>query len=232
MLLMFLEDLTHMHASNVIPQRLLKKRVFVFCLLPLISLFGLIRSADAHRVTVFGWKDGDTVYTESKFSGGKKVTYGDIIVYDFEGNELVRGKTNVQGEFSFKANGKKGIKIVLNAGMGHRAEWEIPPDRTQDKVKPVALGGAHYQQLNNEIQRKVVAKPTEDVLVAPEELQRLIEKTLDRKLAPLMKMLAGAVDREPDARDILGGIGYILGLMGIGAYFKYRHKLKQDRRDQ
>ena len=31
-------------------------------------------------------------------------------------------------------------------------------------------------------------------------------------------------DNGPAVTDILGGIGYILGLVGIGAYFNYRKK--------
>jgi hypothetical protein len=70
--------------------------------------------------------EGDTVHTESKFSGGRLVNGGEVRVYDLKGKELLSGKTNAQGEFSFKIPQKTAMKIVLQAGMGHRGDWTIP----------------------------------------------------------------------------------------------------------
>jgi nickel transport protein len=39
-----------------------------------------------------------------------------------------------------------------------------------------------------------------------------------------MQMLSDLSDPGPAIPDILGGIGYIIGLIGIGAYFKNRKK--------
>lgn len=86
----------------------------------------LTAAADAHRVNLFAWIEGDTVYVESKFSSGRRVNAGKITVYDSGGNELLSGMTNENGEFSFKVPKKSDLKIVLNAGEGHRAEWSIP----------------------------------------------------------------------------------------------------------
>jgi hypothetical protein len=85
-------------------------------------------NALAHRVNVFAWAEGDIVYVECKFSGGKKITGGSIIVSDPSGVELLTGRTNDQGEFSFKRPQPTELKIILQAGMGHRAEWTLPVD--------------------------------------------------------------------------------------------------------
>ncbi len=55
----------------------------------------------AHKVMIFAWVQGDKIFTESKFSGGKLVKGGDVIVYDLEGNQLLEGQTDDKGEFSF-----------------------------------------------------------------------------------------------------------------------------------
>ena len=94
--------------------------LLVGCLLSL-----LIETVDAHRVNLFAWVEGDTVYVESKFSGGKKVKAGKIIVTDSKGTEFVKGTTNEEGEFSFKVPKKTDLKIVLIAGAAHRAEWTV-----------------------------------------------------------------------------------------------------------
>lgn len=99
---------------------ILKTTIFLF------ALFLGFDHAEAHRVNLFAWVEGDNVYVESTFSGGKKVKAGKIIVTDPQGNELVKGTTDGQGNFSFKVPKKTDLKIVLIAGTGHRAEWTIP----------------------------------------------------------------------------------------------------------
>jgi nickel transport protein len=69
----------------------------------LIFSFVGIGAAHAHKVTIFAWAEGDTVYTESKFSGGKKVRNGKVEVFDNAGTLLLAGRTGDDGEFSFRA---------------------------------------------------------------------------------------------------------------------------------
>jgi len=96
-----------------------------------ISILLTGSTANAHRVTIFAWVEGETIYTKSKFSGGKKVVGGDILVYDAHENRLLTGKTDEKGEFSFKVPKKEALKVVLQAGAGHRGEWMIPADEIQ-----------------------------------------------------------------------------------------------------
>ncbi|NDY58998.1 hypothetical protein G3N56_19860, partial [Desulfovibrio sulfodismutans] len=49
-----------------------------------------------------------------------------------------------------------------------------------------------------------------------------MDKMLDAKLAPVKTLLAEAMDPAPSMTEILGGIGWIFGLMGVAAYFKSR----------
>ncbi len=67
-------------------------------------------SASAHRVNVFAWVEGDMIYVESKFAGGKKVKSGKIVVMDPLGIELLSGRTNDQGEFSCKVPERTDLK--------------------------------------------------------------------------------------------------------------------------
>ena len=109
---------SNIHKSN------LSKPVF-YLFLVVWLLFVRIESVDAHRVNLFAWVEGDIVHVESKFSGGKKVKAGKIVVQDPQGTELLAGVTDANGEFSFKVPKKIDLKIVLIAGAGHRAEWTI-----------------------------------------------------------------------------------------------------------
>ena len=81
--------------------------------------------AGAHRVNIFAWVEGDTVLVECKYPDGREVYEGVIRVLDSAGKELLNGKTNTKGEFSFKVPKQDDLTIVLEAGMGHRADWPL-----------------------------------------------------------------------------------------------------------
>lgn len=178
--------------------------------------------AMAHKVILFAWVEGDTVFVESKFSGGKRVTGGMITVSDLQGNQLLSGKTDNRGKISFKIPKKTSLKIVLAAGMGHRGEWTIPVEEIETVRGTEIREPLHQETTENEpksIKRSIPAsKPCSD------EIQLAVEKALDKKLKPVMKLLTECRDQGPTIHDIFGGIGYIFGLAGIATYIHYRRK--------
>lgn len=199
----------------------------------LLAIFALFISenAMAHRVTVFAWVEGDTVFVESKFSGGKKVKDGTIVVTDSSGVELITGKTNDRGEYSFKIPRRTELRITLKAGMGHQAEWTIPLEEIESTTPAADISAK--ETIATEEHRAPEAGPQEqpswEQTQAPEgpslaEFESMVERTLDKKLKPVLKMLADSREKEPTIGEILGGIGYIIGLVGIAAYFRSRKR--------
>ena len=174
--------------------------------------------AAAHRAMVFAWVEGESVHTESKFSGGKPVNGGEILVYDLAGNPLLSGKTNEQGEFSFKIPQKTGMKIVIQAGMGHRGEWTLPLSEVA-RLEPTPEP-AVSQKTSSTTSEAREAAPS----VSLDQIRRVLDQSLDQRLNPALKMLAESRDKDPTFRDVLGGIGYIFGLMGLAAYIHFRRK--------
>jgi len=176
----------------------------------------------AHKVMVFAWVDGNTVYTESKFNGGRKVKAGQVNVFDSTGKELLSGITDDNGEFSFKIPQKTDLRIELLAGTGHRGEWTIKADEIEvdktDVTEP-----ANILESKSEPEPQIVTKTVDkdnQTELNSSEIQIMLEKTLDKKLKPVLRMLATLQEKGPSINDIFGGIGYILGLMGIAMYFK------------
>jgi nickel transport protein len=169
----------------------------------------------AHKATIFAWVEGDTVYTESKFMGGTEVRNAQILVFDGGGAQLLEGTTNGNGEFSFKVPKLADLTVVLNAGMGHRAQWTVPESEIREasgtsEGKPAP---ETFQQWAGGLNR--------------EEIKELIEDSLDRKLRPIMSIMAESRSRGPSVTEIVGGIGYIFGLMGLALYFRDRIREKQ-----
>jgi nickel transport protein len=192
-----------------------------FPVLPLLLVVFLFQAHPvmAHKTVVFAWTDGDMVYTQSKFAGGRKAKDALVEVFDDQGKRLISGRTDAKGEFSFKVSRKSDMKIVVSAGMGHRGEWtlsagEFDNGGSPSKTSPQMMSG----------KTKKIAEPQTVSGPLPEEIQAAVEKALDKKLKPVLKLLAESRNQDPDIKDIFGGIGYILGLVGLGAYIHYRKK--------
>jgi nickel transport protein len=209
----------------------MKRNRIIFLIL--LASFLLAGNALAHRVNVFAWAEGDTVYVESKFSGGKKIMGGKIIVTDSSGVEVLTGQTNDQGEFSFKRPQQTELKIILEAGMGHRAQWTLSVDDGQadqpaDQLRSEKASARNklknpddpIDHQNSKIQAAVYGGPSRA------EIEAIVEKALDKKMKPVLEMLAESRAKGPGISDILGGIGYIIGLVGVAAYFHSRKKIK------
>jgi nickel transport protein len=62
--------------------------------------------------------------------------------------------------------------------------------------------------------------PPAAVSPLPAGIDKAFEKALDKKLAPIMRTLAEMQEQKIRLTDVLGGLGYIFGLMGVAVYFK------------
>lgn len=192
-----------------------------------------VTPAWAHKVTIFAWVEGDTVFTQSKFSGGKRVKNATVVVYDKEGNQLLEGATDENGEFSFKVPKKTDLKIVLKASMGHLGEWTIPEEEITEVADTSETGAVEKEAGTVMREEHPVSQTIADVespetvaalTVSRQEVQQVVDNALDRKLAPIVTMLTDSLDRGPKMGDVIGGIGYIFGLVGVGLYFSNRRK--------
>ena len=52
------------------------------------------------------------------------------------------------------------------------------------------------------------------------QLEQIIEQVIEKELSPIKRILAENSEQKLKLQDILGGLGYILGLAGIAAYFQ------------
>ncbi|UCD87215.1 MAG: hypothetical protein JSV01_05495 [Desulfobacterales bacterium] len=206
----------------------------VFMLLAVFCLMFCAGPGWAHKVTIFAWVEGDTVHTQSKFSGGKRPKDSTVVVYDMDGNQLLEGKTNENGEFSFKVPQRTALKVALKASMGHLAEWTIPAEEITGVLESTETSAPEIdvETATPEAAPVTDIKGTAEVQVptstglSRREIQELIDKSLDKKLTPIVNMLADSLDRGPGISEVIGGIGYILGLVGVALYFAARGKRK------
>ncbi len=212
----------------------MKATAFIICL---IAAFGFLATpaAHAHRVSIFAWVDGNMVHTESKFAGGRMVKGGVVRVFDLEGNLLLEGKTDDNGEFSFQVPKRAALRLELEAGMGHKNEWTIAAEELGEAQPAQPEGDAKAENVPSE----TISAPPDAVSPSPavggisgKEMEQIVEqaveKAVDKKLKPVMIVLSELSDPGPKMSDVAGGIGYILGLVGVGAYFNSRKKGKAE----
>lgn len=185
----------------------------IFCLLVLFVVFVF-----GHKINIFGTVKGNRVYTQSYASDGGKIKGGMIEVYDKAGNKLLTGKTDSLGEYSFTIPKKDDLKIVVIGGMGHRAETIISVDELPE-IKPAVV--------------KKETKPTTEKEVVPNKevmsidtllLRQTIEDVLRSQLHPVLKMIAEQKKETISFTEIIGGIGYIIGIIGIAMFFMSKRK--------
>ena len=219
------------HNVKYLPHHYLSKHARVaagFLSVLIFMIFFNASNALAHGVSIFAWVQGDTVHTQSKFMGGKRPNQALIEVFDETGNLLLKGKTNTQGLFSYRAPEVSDMQIVLTAGMGHRAVWTISKEDFQE----TAVEPDNHQQMNAltlaksekaDLKTHNVDESSENGL-SEAELTILVESILDRKLKPLMDRITALNENRISLSDILGGIGYIVGLVGLAAYMQSRGK--------
>ena len=176
----------------------------------------------AHKVSVFGWVDGDQIHVEGRISGGKKPIGAKIQVFDSQGKLLHEGITNRQGAHQFKIPETTDLNIILKAGLGHQAEWTITKNEllaTRGKSHSHSPATNRLHQPSKSVD---TSGPEKIDSLTETDVERIVNHVLERQLKPIRAELAKQQTNGPDVRDILGGLGYILGLVGLAAYLRYR----------
>jgi len=178
----------------------------------------------AHKVILNAWIEGGQLGAEVAFSDGSPASGAVVGVFDPEtGAELFSAKADEQGVVeaalpleAFAGNG--GLLVVGNAGAGHRAERLLParevdgPRKTREREEtgephapePSPAGGA----------------------VDDAALEALVRQAVRTELAPLLREVRAGNDHGPRLQDVVGGIGYILGLAGLLMLVKGRQGRK------
>jgi len=199
------------------------------CLFVLVSVIGTLiapSTAQAHKVNLFAYVEGDTVITESYFSDGRKCRDSTIEVFDKHGKKLAEGKSDEEGRFSFRPPIRTDLVIRLTASMGHQAEYVVPASDLSDKIPAgpaaEAVSAKGPARSPDEASDSLESLPVQHQ-ASTEDIEQAVEKALSRQLAPIRRALEES-RRERRFSDVVGGIGYIVGLMGLILYFRNRQR--------
>ena len=170
------------------------------------------------------------------------------------GATLLAGKTDEKGEFRFPVPpavraAKGDLRIVLKAGEGHQNATEVkaaeylsaaPVAAPATSAAPVATSAASAspspaaapvaaagpvaaQPAPAQPGAQAVGQGTAPALDAA-ALERIVETAVEKKIAPLRAILVAEKEKGPGLTEIIGGLGWLVGLAGIAAYFAAKGK--------
>lgn len=187
--------------------------VFGWAALLLMSI--AVAPAYAHKVNMFAFAEGDRVFVEGYFADGKRAQNSEVQVVSPAGEVLVTGTTDDEGSFSFEIPQQTDLLIRLNAGMGHQTEYTLT-EAELGGVPPAPAGdssGESPEQASDAAATAGGGGTTMD--------QAAIRRAVGEAMRPVMRSLSELKERRTFS-DIVGGVGFIVGVLGIFFYFKAR----------
>ncbi|MGC9017459.1 MAG: emp24/gp25L/p24 family protein [Caldimicrobium sp.] len=186
----------------------------------LILLFLLNLEAFAHKINLFITQVEDRIEGEGFFADGSPCKNCEITVFDPSEKEILKIKTDEKGKFSFSLPEKvERVKIILSAGEGHIVEKTVTIKREskEKKVMPKIEADKKRESENNLlVDEKLKESFTElnsRIINLEAEVKALREEMLN--LRKDMQKIA--------YRDIIGALGYLLGIFAIIYFIKKRH---------
>jgi nickel transport protein len=196
----------------------------------LVLMLGIFTAAPAlaHRVNIFAYVEGGDIVVECSYSKSKRVNHGSIEVRDrVSGEVLVRGETDDQGHFRFPVPAQartsgSGLRILLQAGEGHQNEWIVDAAEFMDAATPAA-SSPEPKAVTPIVESNAASAQTRGLTRA--DVEEVVNAALDAKLGPIKRAVLEQSETGPGMQEIIGGIGWIFGLIGIAAYFKSRPRV-------
>ncbi len=190
----------------------MEKKFRLIKIISVISIlsFFFVQSVLAHKVSTYAYREGDKIKGECYFVDGSPCKKSKVEVYNSRGEKVIETYTDDKGLYLFETPEKGELKIVIMAGESHRAEYKISAlkDREKDKEK------------------KELSKNSENTKVTfnKDELRLIVSEAVEKEMAGLreeISLLHKKMDKI-SLRDIIGGLGYIIGVWAIIMLIKKR----------
>jgi len=190
-----------------------------------------VSGAQAHRVNVFCWVDSEEVVCESTFAGGGPVKSGRIEVRaESSGRLLLTGTTDAKGRYRFLPPQKAreeawDLKVTSIADMGHKGSWTVRGgEYAAAKRSGPGNGETDPEAARSGPQAGTQMAEPRGTGASAQEVEQALSRALQEELAPIRKSLAELRRDRISLQDVLGGLGYILGLTGIALFFAAKRR--------
>jgi nickel transport protein len=188
----------------------------LLCVVVLLAIFP--GSVSAHTLYVFAHAEGKVIQGKAYFRGQVPAQDVTVTALDPAGQEIGKTTTDQQGAFSLEARFRCNHRLLADTGDGHGGEFTItaaelpedlpargealqsPPATTTNVATNTAAGGESTAE-------------TGAVASAEHAHQQILAE-----LARLREQLS-QYEQRVRLQDVLGAIGYILGVTGLASYY-------------
>uniref|UniRef100_Q07Q71 Cobalt ABC transporter permease n=1 Tax=Rhodopseudomonas palustris (strain BisA53) TaxID=316055 RepID=Q07Q71_RHOP5 len=195
--------------------------VFLIALAAALSVAGT--EALAHKMKLFATAEAAVVSGRVYFSPGGQALDAQVTATTPDGATVFVGRTDQQGAFHFEVLRRVDHRLTADGGDGHEASFtikatELPASLPAD---PTSSSASVPPPTPSSDPPPAIAAVTAPAEPATADLAALIEQSVARQVRPLREQL----DSYQEAvrwHDVLGGIGYIIGLAGLAYGFASR----------
>jgi nickel transport protein len=177
-----------------------------------LALTGLLLAtpAHAHKLKVFAAVDGDAISGYAYFFGGGRAVNSRVVVSQPNGQPVAELTTDAEGVFRFEVKQHVDYRISVDGGDGHIASVTVGATELPQRL--VMPDGAEIALKPKDAE--TIAPPVPDHSIAPPDLATLVESAVAHQVRPLREQIDAANDRVW-LHDVLGGLGYIIGMAGL-----------------
>ena len=169
------------------------------------------RPAHAHKLSLFAAAEGATIRGYAYFVGGGRPRAVTVEIHTPTGERLGAAKTDDKGEFSFTAATRCDHVLTVDAGDGHGASFIVKADELPDGLPVLGAGPG-------------AAAPSAPAPGPPADTHNAIARAVGKQVRPLREQL-DKLENTLRLRDILGGLGYIVGVTGLWLYVAARRRV-------
>jgi nickel transport protein len=174
-------------------------------------------TAWAHQINIDATVEGQTIRGRVYFRNNSPAQNITVRALDPEGIELGKTITDEQGKFTMPAGGRVEHRLVADTGDGHVTEPYALPAKLFQEAPPAAS-----VEPDPAPPASVGRSPTPSASVGrsstPSSNDNARIEQLNKQIDALQEELAECKSRLR-VRDVLGGIGWLVGLAGTAYYY-------------
>jgi nickel transport protein len=181
------------------------------------SLFVWALPSWAHGINLFATVEGTSIQGTLLYADGTPAANAPVIAYAPDGDVIAEVITDDTGRFVFEARVRVRHRLVGDAGQGHRGLFTIAAEDL-----PTSLPEPGAPNIEPVAEVAPIAVPPVDAGALPADFDARLEAAVARQLRPLREQI-DRYEHSIRIRDVMGGIGYLFGLVGIVVLLKHRY---------
>lgn len=181
-----------------------------------VALLLAATPAEAHKLKVFAAAIGPRIEGRVYFVGGGPAAGARVTITTPDGAPITEIATDEQGNFAIIAASRADHVIAVDSRDGHVGRFTVlARDLPGDLPQPAASSAPAMAPPASAPVATIQHLPSAD------GLREIVGEAVAQQIVPLREQLNGYEDRVR-LHDILGGLGYILGLAGLALWLRAR----------